>query len=150
MGRRRRSGGGGGKKGTRGEVVETEWATESGGLAPTHHGKEEEYKERTMWERTLKKNGRHSCHMNHFRSAKNNKGSNCKVGLTWGAVWMDYNGGTEIIAIFVIQDDRCYTGKGYIEARVGFPVKLPASLLEYGRVSMCSEPSTHRKVLEYQ
>jgi hypothetical protein len=33
MGRSSRRSGGGGKKGTRGEVVETEWATESGGSA---------------------------------------------------------------------------------------------------------------------
>jgi hypothetical protein len=33
MGRSRRSGGGGEKKGTRGEVVETKWATESSSSA---------------------------------------------------------------------------------------------------------------------
>jgi hypothetical protein len=87
--------------------------------------------------RMLKK-GRHSWHIwNRSRSA--NKGSNCKVGLTWGAVWMDYDGGTETIAIFVIPDDRRHARKGSIEAFwVGFPVKLHASLLEYGRVSTCS------------
>ena len=35
MGRSSRRSDGGGKKGTRGEVVETEWATESGGSART-------------------------------------------------------------------------------------------------------------------
>jgi hypothetical protein len=30
------------------------------------------------------------------------KGSNCKVGLIWGAVWMEYYEGTETVAIFVI------------------------------------------------
>ena len=49
-------------------------------------------------------------------------GSNCKVGLTWGVVWMDYDGGTETIAIFVFQDDRCHARKGSIEAFWdGFP-----------------------------
>jgi hypothetical protein len=52
---------------------------------------------------------------------------------------MDYDGGTETIAIFVIPDDRRHARKGSIEAFwVGFPVKLHASLLEYGRVSTCS------------
>ena len=52
---------------------------------------------------------------------------------------MGYDGGTETIAIFVIRDDRCHARKGSIEAFwVGFPVKLHASLLEYGRVSTCS------------
>jgi hypothetical protein len=52
---------------------------------------------------------------------------------------MDYDGGTETIAIFVIPDDRRHARKGSIEAFwVGFPVNLHASLLEYGRVSTCS------------
>ena len=38
------------------------------------------------------RNGRHSWHI-WYRSISADKGSNCKVGLTWGAVWMGYDGG---------------------------------------------------------
>jgi hypothetical protein len=83
------------------------------------------------------KNGRQSWDI--WNRSRTDKGSNCKVGLAWGAVWMGYDGGTETIAIFVIRDDSCHARKGSIEAFwVGFPMKLHASLFEYGRFSTCS------------
>jgi hypothetical protein len=63
---------------------------------------------------------------------------------------MDYNGGTETIAIFVIRDDRQVSlRKGSIEAFwVGFPVKLHVSLFDEC-VSTSVLITFHRKVLEY-
>jgi hypothetical protein len=54
-------------------------------------------------------------------------------GLRWG---------TETVAIFVIQDDRCHAQKGSIELFwVGFPVKLHASLR--AALSMAGFPRAH-------
>jgi hypothetical protein len=59
---------------------------------------------------------------------------------------MYYNGGTETIGIFVIQDDRCHAQKGSIEAFwVGFLVKLHAWVLKGFHMLIVF----HRKVLEY-